>query len=56
MVLQWNFSWRSNYLKKKKRERKKKEFSLAANFPEARSVLARIHKGIFQANLTELFH
>lgn len=37
-------------------KKKKKEFSLAANFPGARSVLARIQKGIFQANITELFH
>lgn len=41
---------------KGRKEEKKKEFSLAANFPGAGSDLARIHKGIFQVNITVLFH
>jgi len=42
--------------RKKQKEKKKRQFSLAANFAGSRSVLARKYKGIFQANITEFFH
>lgn len=53
MALQRTFSWESNYLKKNKRN--KRGVFLVCQLARSQSVLARIHKGIFQANITKLF-